>query len=106
MTLAGAGPKDRRLGTSLVADKQLHSQPVGAGSFVAGQPAQEGQLWIAMDFVDSSDAAKLLSERNSAGMPQELVVEISSGVGAPESGILTLPLGRALFYGCDQHVFN
>ena len=57
MPLAGAGPKDRRLGTSLVADKQVHSQPVGAGSFVGAvraSSAEEGQLWIAMDFVDGT----------------------------------------------------
>jgi serine/threonine protein kinase len=40
----------------------------------------EEQLWIAMDFVDGTDAAKLLAERYPAGMPEDLVVAIVSGV--------------------------
>jgi serine/threonine-protein kinase len=30
----------------------------------------EGQLWIAMDFIDGTDAARLLAERYPAGMPE------------------------------------
>lgn len=41
-----------------------------------------GQLWIAMDFVDGIDAAQLLSERYPNGMPADLVVRIVSAIAA------------------------
>ena len=40
----------------------------------------DGQLWIAMDFVDGVDAARLLAERYPNGMPAELVVHIVTAV--------------------------
>ncbi|MGP4059005.1 serine/threonine-protein kinase [Mycobacterium sp. 4D054] len=42
----------------------------------------DGQLWIAMDFVDGLDAAKLLAERNPAGMPVDEVARIVSAVAS------------------------
>jgi serine/threonine-protein kinase len=39
-----------------------------------------GQLWIAMDFVDGLDAASLLRDRYPAGMPAEEVATIISAV--------------------------
>lgn len=39
-----------------------------------------GQLWIAMDHVDGSDASRRL-RRNRGGLPRELVVEIVAAVG-------------------------
>ncbi|WP_197379208.1 serine/threonine-protein kinase [Mycolicibacterium mengxianglii] len=36
----------------------------------------EGQLWIAMDYIDGTDAGKLLTERFPDGMPVEAVVRI------------------------------
>jgi serine/threonine-protein kinase len=38
------------------------------------------QLWIAMDFVEGTDAAKLLVDRYPAGMPQHEVAEIVAAV--------------------------
>ena len=39
-----------------------------------------GQLWIAMDYVDGIDAGRLLTQRYPAGMPVCLVAEIVSAV--------------------------
>jgi len=36
----------------------------------------DGQLWIAMDYVDGTDAARLLKEQYSGGMPPHQVCEI------------------------------
>jgi serine/threonine protein kinase len=36
----------------------------------------DGQLWIAMDFVDGLDAGRLLAQRYSSGMPTNLVIRI------------------------------
>src|SRR3954447_22882352 len=33
-----------------------------------------GQLWIAMDYIDGTDAAQLMQQRYPAGMPTDLVV--------------------------------
>lgn len=40
----------------------------------------DGQLWIAMDYVDGTDAARLLKERFSGGMPAHQVCEIVTAV--------------------------
>ena len=40
----------------------------------------EGQLWITMDFVEGTDAARLLAEHQGGGLPPEDVVRIVSGV--------------------------
>jgi serine/threonine protein kinase len=40
----------------------------------------EGQLWISMDYVEGTDAAKLLRSRYPSGMPKAHVVEIISAV--------------------------
>jgi serine/threonine-protein kinase len=41
-----------------------------------------GQLWIAMDFVDGTDAARLLADRYPAGMPVHEVAEIVTAVAS------------------------
>ena len=41
----------------------------------------EGQLWISMDYVEGTDAAKLLRSQYPSGMPHADVVEIISAVG-------------------------
>jgi len=41
-----------------------------------------GQLWISMDYVDGTDAAKLVRDHYSAGMPADEVVRIVGGVPA------------------------
>jgi serine/threonine protein kinase len=40
----------------------------------------EGQLWISMDYVDGTDAGRLLRTRDQSGMPLADVVEIVSAV--------------------------
>lgn len=53
----------------------------------------EGQLWISMDYVDGSDAAKLLHDSYPGGMPADEVIEIVSAIAdaldyAHDSGLL------------------
>lgn len=53
----------------------------------------DGQLWIAMDYIDGPDAGQLLRDRYPAGMPRREVVEIVTAVAdaldyAHESGLL------------------
>jgi serine/threonine protein kinase, bacterial len=40
-----------------------------------------GQLWISMDYVEGTDAGRLLAERYPSGMPPEAVVRIVTAVG-------------------------
>jgi serine/threonine protein kinase len=40
----------------------------------------EGRLWISMDYVEGTDAARLLSSQYPSGMPRTDVVEIISAV--------------------------
>jgi serine/threonine-protein kinase len=40
----------------------------------------EGRLWISMDYVEGTDARRLLDERYPRGMPPDLVVEITTAV--------------------------
>lgn len=40
----------------------------------------EGQLWISMDYVEGTDAARLLRSRYPSGMPKREVIEIISAV--------------------------
>lgn len=42
----------------------------------------DGQLWIAMDYIDGTDAAQLLQRRYPAGMPIDLVVQIVTAVAS------------------------
>ena len=42
----------------------------------------DGQLWIAMDFVDGPDAGRLIRERYPAGMPREEAVEIICAIAS------------------------
>jgi serine/threonine-protein kinase len=42
----------------------------------------DGQLWITMDFVDGTDAGKLLRDNFGGGLPPEEVVQIVAGVAA------------------------
>jgi serine/threonine-protein kinase len=53
-----------------------------------------GQLWIAMDFVDGTDAAKLLADRYPAGMPPHEVAEIVSAIA------------EALDYAHERHLLH
>ena len=40
----------------------------------------EGQIWISMDYVDGTDAARLLRERHPGGMPKQDVADIVTAV--------------------------
>jgi serine/threonine-protein kinase len=40
----------------------------------------EGQIWISMDFVEGTDAARLLRERHPGGMPEAEVAEVVAAV--------------------------
>jgi len=40
----------------------------------------DGQLWISMDYVEGTDAGRLLAERYGSGMPPELVMRIVTAV--------------------------
>lgn len=42
----------------------------------------EGQLWIAMDYIDGTDVAHLLEHRYPAGMPTELSIEVITAVAS------------------------
>lgn len=42
----------------------------------------QGRLWISMDCVDGLDAARLLSERFPAGMPQAQAIEIITAIAS------------------------
>ena len=52
-----------------------------------------GQLWIAMDYVEGTDAAPLMRERYPVGMPTDEVVESSP----PSLGRSTTPNSRASY---------
>lgn len=42
----------------------------------------DGQLWIAMDYVDGTDAAQLIQQRYPAGMPAALTIPIITAVAS------------------------
>lgn len=42
----------------------------------------EGRLWIAMDYIDGTDAAHLVQQRYPAGMPIEIVVSITTAMAS------------------------
>ena len=42
----------------------------------------EGQLWIATQYVDGTDAAKLLRDRYPAGMPADEVADVTTAIAA------------------------
>ena len=41
-----------------------------------------GQLWIAMDYIDGTDAAQLIQQRYPAGMPADLAIPIVTAVAS------------------------
>jgi serine/threonine-protein kinase len=59
-----------------LAAKLWHPHIVG----VHDRGESEGQLWIAMDFVDGIDAQRLLADRYPAGMPAREVAQIVTAV--------------------------
>lgn len=42
----------------------------------------DGQLWIAMDYIDGTDAGRLLERKYPAGMPTDLVVRITTDIAS------------------------
>ena len=67
-----------------------HPQIVG----VHDRGVYDGQLWIAMDYVEGSDAALLLRDRYPAGMPEHEVAEIVTAVA------------EALDYAHERHLLH
>lgn len=70
--------RERFLREADLASTLWHPHIVG----VHDRGEHDGQLWIAMDFVDGQDAAHLLAQRYPAGMPQELAIAIVTDVAA------------------------
>jgi serine/threonine-protein kinase len=55
-----------------------HAQIVG----VHDRGEDEGRLWIAMDYIDGTDAAHLLERKYPAGMPMDVVAHITTAVAS------------------------
>jgi serine/threonine-protein kinase len=43
---------------------------------------EDGQLWIAMDYIEGSDTAQLLQQRYPAGMPADVAIPVISAVAS------------------------
>jgi serine/threonine-protein kinase len=56
----------------------------------------DGELWIAMDFVDGTDAASLLRDRYPVGMPAEEVAAIVATAPPSEWPLKTTLLALAV----------
>jgi serine/threonine protein kinase, bacterial len=75
----------------------------------------DGHLWIAMDYIDGTDAAQLIQKRYPAGMPTELALSIVTAVAsaldyAHKKGLLHRDVKPANilvvdFAGDDRQVF-
>jgi serine/threonine-protein kinase len=70
--------RERFLREANLASTLWHPHIVG----VLDRGEYDGQLWIAMDFVDGDDARTLIAQQYPTGMPQDLVVAIISAVGS------------------------
>ena len=73
-----------------LASKLWHPHVVG----IHDRGKYRGRLWISMDFVDGTDASRLLQDDHPAGLPSEDVVEIVSAV----AGALDYAHGRGLLH--------
>jgi serine/threonine protein kinase, bacterial len=56
----------------------LHPHIVG----IHDRGEHDGQLWIALDYIDGTDAAHLMQQRYPAGMPAELTIPIITAVAS------------------------
>lgn len=54
----------------------------------------DGQIWISMDYVEGTDAARLLADRHGQGMPVQQVADIVTAVA------------EALDYAHERHLLN
>lgn len=70
--------RDRFLREADLASTLSHQHIVG----VHDRGEDQGQLWIAMDYIDGEDAGQLLRRRYPSGMPAELVAAIVTAVGS------------------------
>ena len=70
--------RERFLREADLASTLSHQHIVG----VHDRGEDQGQLWIAMDYIDGEDAGQLLRRRYPAGMPAELVAAIVTAVGS------------------------
>ena len=70
--------RDRFIREADIAATLWHPNIVG----VHDRGEYEGQLWIAMDYVDGVDAAQLIQRRYPAGMPADEVADIVTAVAS------------------------
>jgi serine/threonine-protein kinase len=75
---ADASFRDRFIREADLAAGLWHPHIVG----VHDRGENEGQLWIAMDYVDGQDAAQLMQRRYPAGMPAEEVALIVTAIAS------------------------
>ena len=75
---ADAEFRDRFAREADLAAKLWHPHIVG----VHDRGEFEGQLWISMDFVDGTDAARLVADRYPAGLPPDHAVQIITTVAS------------------------
>ncbi|MCT7372638.1 serine/threonine-protein kinase [Mycolicibacterium llatzerense] len=68
--------RDRFIREADLAAGLRHPHIVG----VQDRGEHDGQMWIAMDYIEGTDAAQLLQQRYPAGMPVELVATIVTAV--------------------------
>jgi serine/threonine protein kinase len=70
--------RERFLREADLAATLFHPHIVG----VHDRGEDEGQLWISMDYIDGTDAARLMRDRYPAGMPADEVTEIVTAVAS------------------------
>jgi serine/threonine-protein kinase len=70
--------RDRFIREADLAASLRHPHIVG----VHDRGEHDGQLWIAMEYIDGTDAAQLLQQRYPAGMPAELALPIVSAIAS------------------------
>ena len=79
------------LGTSVSSDDEYRQRFNQEAEMVAGlnhpnivtiydRGEYDGQLWISMEFVDGTDAYRLMTEKYRAGLPADLVVRIVAAI--------------------------
>jgi serine/threonine protein kinase, bacterial len=75
-------------GDASFCERFIREADLGAGlrhPYIVGihdRGEHEGRLWIAMDYIDGTDAAQLIQQRYPAGMPAELAVLFISAVAS------------------------
>jgi serine/threonine-protein kinase len=70
--------RDRFIREADLASGLRHPHIVG----IHDRGEHDGQLWIAMDYIDGTDAAELMRQRYPAGMPVEVAISIITAVAS------------------------